>query len=450
MRLPQQLRLFLAVAFGFLISCFALAQSGTQILAYLNGEPLTTSEFENAFSQNSTVQALRGNKSAEIQNDLKELVFRTIFMRKLIEQNLRYIRVTDLEWESAVKKNRQQLNLNNAEFEKYLERSGFTTESYRQQILLDIRVQRFSNQVTQNLSFTQEEFDFIKNLTPEDYLTTSSLAELRKQLLSLKSNAELEAWLIRLEATSDIQYPEQSTSYSKNKIVATVNNKTIRNNEVLNTVYAFPNLLSYMDLGKYKNIITEKLIDQQITSQRAIELDLPFVGSEAEIHYQVLNYESRNASVSDKKAEEYYKQNLSSFQTPAMARVQSVTFPNLKQAESFRAILLRNGDVSRTARQFNAPVSEHNQTRPQDWALESRNAIFVKPTQKIGKVEVSMVTKVSNQFIVYVIRDRKKAIKPSFLQARPQIQKILMPLARVEMQVAWLSKARASAEIKVF
>jgi hypothetical protein len=205
-----------------------------------------------------------------------------------------------------------------------------------------------------------------------------------------------------------------------------------------------------MDLAKYKSITAEKLIDQRITAQRAIELDLPFVGSEAEIHYQVLNYESRSATVSDKKAEEYYKQNLASFQTPATARVQSIAFPNLKQAESFQALLLKNGNVSRTARQFNAPVSEHDRTRPQDWALESRNAIFVKPTRKIGKIEVSVVTKVKNQFVVYVIRDRTKAIKPSFLQARPQIQKTLMPLARVEMQVAWLKKARASAEIKVF
>jgi hypothetical protein len=394
MRLTQQTRLVVVVIFGLLVSCFALAQSSSQILMHINGEPLATADFENAFSQNSTVQALKGNKSTEVQNDLKELVFRTIFIRKLAEQNFRDIKVTDSELEAAIKKDRQQLKLSDTEFEKYLKRYGYTAESYRQQILLNTRSERFSNEVIKNLSFTQEEFNFIKNLTPEGYLPSLSQKELENHILGLKASAELEAWLIRLEATSDIQYPEASLPYTKNKIVATVNNEVIRNSEVLKVVYALPNLLGYMDLKKYKDVITGNLIDQKITNQRATELDLPFIGSEAEIHDQVLNYESRNAIVSDKKAKEYYKQNLSSFQTPATARVKSVTFPDLKQAQSFRAALLRNGDVSRTARQFNAPVSEHNRTQPNDWASESRNAIFVKPTQKIGKIEVSIIAKV--------------------------------------------------------
>jgi parvulin-like peptidyl-prolyl isomerase len=438
------------VIFGLLISCFALAQSSSQILIYINGEPLATADFENAFSQNSTVQTLKGNKSTEVQNDLKELVFRTIFMRKLIEQNFRDIKITDSELEAAIKKDRQQLKLSDTEFEKYLKRYGYTAESYRQQILLDLRGERFSEQVIKNLSYTQEEFNFIKSLNPEDYATSSSQTELGKQILDLKANAELEAWLIRLEAISDIQYPEQSLSFTKNKIVATVNNDAVRNSEVLKVVYAFPNLLSYMDLEKYKDVITGNLIDQKITNQRATELNLAFIGSEAEIHNQVLNYESRNAIVSDTKAEEYFKQNLTSFQTPATARVKSVAFPNLQQAQSFRAALLKNGDLTRTAKQFNAPVSEHNRTRPNDWALESRNAIFGKPTQKVGKIEVSIIAKVNKQFVVYVIQDRIKTIKPTFLQVRSQIQKILMPLARTEMWVAWLKKARANAEIKLF
>ena len=207
--------------------------------------------------------------------------------------------------------------------------------------------------------------------------------EVREEALAAKRAGVLERTIDNLRANAELSLPDNSPLSLEDPVVATVGDEEIKRSELARSVYLNPQIQQSLSgdnasliTGLFKPSILEQLISQKLAYQGAQELDATFIGPEAQVAQNALNYVSRDAVATDEDLNEYYEANQASFTVPAQAVVTRVNFANEDDAGSFRTALLDGEDLEAAAEQVGSDVIDLGTVRPGTLQPEIDTALF--------------------------------------------------------------------------
>ena len=207
--------------------------------------------------------------------------------------------------------------------------------------------------------------------------------EVREDALEAKRAGELERTLEELRASAQLTLPENSTLSLEDPAVATVGDEEIKRSDLARSVYLNPQIQQSLSgdnasliTGLFKPSILEQLISQKLAYRGAQDLDATFIGPEAQVAQNALNYVSRDATAAEEDLTEYYEANQASFTVPAQSVVTRANFASENDASGFRAALLDGEDLQTSAERVNGEIVDLGTVRPGTLQPEIDTALF--------------------------------------------------------------------------
>jgi parvulin-like peptidyl-prolyl isomerase len=217
-------------------------------------------------------------------------------------------------------------------------------------------------------------------------------AEVREDALQSKKVGIISTELNRLvhEATVVIE-PDSELTYD-NPVVATIGSESIRAADLARATYRREETPQFLDPGTayiieqfIKPQTMEQLIEQKLAFLGSSELAGDFIGTEAQVAQEALEFVSRNVTVTDEDISAYYDENRTSFTVGASAEVFSYEFADFDSAGEFRAAVLAGTPPLEAAEGKSLKVDDLGTVRPGsaepvlDMALFSTDAFEALP-----------------------------------------------------------------------
>jgi len=282
----------------------------------------------------------------------------------------------------------------------------------------------------------------------------------REDARRVKGQGALEAYLEGLRAKANVKFGDNTTLQFENPVVASVGDTEIRLAEVTQLVFANPQVPQLVQQGLGELAVQfflpqtlEQLINREVIYQAAMQLGQPFFGTKSDIASQAQLWKTRNITVSDAEARQYYDSNLANFTIPASARTQAVNFKkeDRAKAEAFRAAALRGGKLEELARANNGTVLDFGVVNPGTLPPIPNRLVFLTrgtfPKGPLG--EVSEVVKLEDEsYQVLIINDRRAEILRPFEEVKEQARQQVLAIRRAEAAQKWLEEVRKAAKVE--
>ena len=282
----------------------------------------------------------------------------------------------------------------------------------------------------------------------------------REDARRVKGQGALEAYLEGLRAKANVKFGDNTTLQFENPVVASVGDTEIRLAEVTQLVFANPQVPQLVQQGLGELAVQfflpqtlEQLINREVIYQAAMQLGQPFFGTKSDIASQAQLWKTRDITVSDAEARQYYDSNLANFTIPASARTQAVNFKkeDRAKAEAFRAAALRGGKLEELARANNGTVQDFGVVNPGTLPPIPNRLVFLTrgtfPKGPLG--EVSEVVKLEDEsYQVLIINDRRAEILRPFEEVKEQARQQVLAIRRAEAAQKWLEEVRKAAKVE--
>jgi parvulin-like peptidyl-prolyl isomerase len=189
--------------------------------------------------------------------------------------------------------------------------------------------------------------------------------EVREDALQSKKVGIISKELNRLVHDAKIEIPADSEIVYNNPVVATVGADEIRAADLARATYGNAQTQQFLSPETaflieqlIKPQIMEQLIEQKLAYLGSAELAGTFVGTEAQVAQEALDFVARDVTVSEEDISEYYEQNRSSFVVSASAEVFSYEFADFDTASSFRTAVLSGTAPLEAAEDTGATVED--------------------------------------------------------------------------------------------
>lgn len=294
------------------------------------------------------------------------------------------------------------------------------------------------------------------------------LADVRTEVTTAvneqKKNAVVEKWLDGLERTAKVEVKDASWK-TQDPTVATVAGEKIPYSAVVSQVVAqlsgnqqlsmMMNQMSPAESAQFVNAqikptLVEQLISGYAAPRIAQKLGLNLTGTRQEQVAALNAYGARNVKVSDADIQNFYKSNITQFQTPASATVSQASFKDQNQAAAFRTDWNGQGDFVAAATKAGGTVSENGNVTGDAAAKQTLGedlyaALFEsKDLRSAGEGSLTRVVKSGQRYVVAYLTDLKVAATQPLNVVRPQIQSQLLESKKGEASVAFMEQQVAA------
>lgn len=294
------------------------------------------------------------------------------------------------------------------------------------------------------------------------------LADVRTEVTTAvneqKKNAVVEKWLDGLERTAKVEVKDASWK-TQDPTVATVAGEKIPYSAVVSQVVAqlsgnqqlsmMMNQMSPAESAQFVNAqikptLVEQLISGYAAPRIAQKLGLHLTGTRQEQVAALNAYGARNVKVSDADIQNFYKSNITQFQTPASATVSQASFKDQNQAAAFRTDWNGQGDFVAAATKAGGTVSENGNVTGDAAAKQTLGedlyaALFEsKDLRAAGEGSLTRVVKSGQRYVVAYLTDLKVAATQPLNVVRPQIQSQLLESKKGEASVAFMEQQVAA------
>lgn len=216
--------------------------------------------------------------------------------------------------------------------------------------------------------------------------------EVREDALQSKKVGIISQELNKLVHSAKIEIPADSEITYSNPVVATVGADEIRAADLARATYGNAQAQQFLSPETaflieqlIKPQVMEQLIEQKVAYLGSSELAGTFVGTEAQVAQEALDFVSRDITVTDEDISDYYANNSSSFVVGASAEVFSYTFADFDSASDFRTAVLAGTAPAEAATASDAAVEDLGTLQPGtaepvlDLALFSTDAFATLP-----------------------------------------------------------------------
>ncbi len=298
-------------------------------------------------------------------------------------------------------------------------------------------------------------------------------------------------------SSCDPETTNQTAILQEEETIAVVNNKKISLAKFQARLYLF---LQYYrdiittdqsDLGEIKNIVINKLIDEELINQEAArkgiqvsEAELDSIMAESLSSYEQTNFASYLQSsnlneeqwkerlrqylvqkkliegevinkipITKREIKSYFQKNKSQFGVPQALRVRNITLSTEEEAKAIRSQLLRGKSMKELIKKHSISPDKSldgdlGYISRGDLPEEMESAIFSKRFNKF-KPRISEVVRSQDGFHVFSIESYRESRKPDLNVSRQEIKQILIDQKFEEFYAQWIKKLKGSATITI-
>ncbi len=300
----------------------------------------------------------------------------------------------------------------------------------------------------------------------EKYLPAGDVAfeevqdRVKEDAKRVKGQGALEAYLEGLRQKANVRFAEGASLRWENPVVATVNEREIKLAEVLQSIFANPQVPQLLQQGLGDLAVQfflpqtlEQFITREAVYQAAKSLGQPFFGSKTDIVNQAQQWKTRDIQVSEAEVRRFYDANLANFTIPASAKVQAVNFgkDDRAKAEAFRAAALRGGRLEDLAKANSGTIQDFGVVNPGTMPPVPNRLVFLTrgsfPRGPLG--EVSEVVKLEDEsYQVLIVNERKAEVLRPFEEAKEEARQQVLAARRAEAAQKWVEEVRKAAKVE--
>ncbi|WP_027883579.1 peptidyl-prolyl cis-trans isomerase [Meiothermus rufus] len=300
----------------------------------------------------------------------------------------------------------------------------------------------------------------------EKYLPASDVAfeevqdRVKEDAKRVKGQGALEAYLEGLRQKATVRFAEGASLRWENPVVATVNEHEIKLAEVLQSIFANPQVPQLLQQGLGELAVQfflpqtlEQFITREAVYQAAKALGQPFFGSKTDIVNQAQQWKTRDIQVSEAEVRRFYDANLANFTIPASAKVQAVNFgkDDRAKAEAFRAAALRGGKLEDLAKANSGTIQDFGVVNPGTMPPVPNRLVFLTrgsfPKSPLG--EVSEVVKLEDEsYQVLIVNERKAEVLRPFEEVKEEARQQVLASRRAEAAQQWIEEVRKAAKVE--
>jgi hypothetical protein len=319
-------------------------------------------------------------------------------------------------------------------------------------------------------------------------------SEVREDALQSKKVGIISGELNRLVREASIEIEDSTLAYD-NPVLATVGGEEVRASDLARATYSDGQTQQFLDPGTaflieqiIKPQAMNNLITQKLAYRGSAALDGDFVGTEAQVAQEALDFVARDVTVSDEAISEYYEANRSSFTVGASAQAFSYEFAGQESANEFRAAVLNGTAPLEAAEATGAEVNDLGTVTPGstepviDMALFATDAFETLPDSQREVSDVlfaegtalpeaeaeeeeaaagetsdeTAATPAADEFAgtasryLVLIATRSPERVRSLEEVRDQVRDTLLATERSAKQQAWLEELRAEIPVENF
>ena len=205
---------FLLCLLLFSVSAWGEVNTVNEIVAVVNGEPITRFELRKRVQSSlSSSAGTAGSIQEESESERKREVLRSMINEVLFRQKAESLGITvsEEDVQSRVERIRQQNDLSRQELEEQLRKRGTSLEKFRQKIREKIKVNRLlSTRVRKNVVLTEQELRRYYREHKEEYLQPQ---EVRLSLILIRDRERLEELRHRI-GSGETSFSQAARQYS--------------------------------------------------------------------------------------------------------------------------------------------------------------------------------------------------------------------------------------------
>jgi len=285
----------------------------------------------------------------------------------------------------------------------------------------------------------------------------------KEDALQVKQAGAVDNYIREVRERAVVKFSEDDIPYEyKNPVVAKVGDKEIKLAEVIQVVFADPQVgdLIQQGLGElavqfFFPTVTDQLITEELLVQQAEKSGEPFIGTRAQIAQDVQLWKTKDVTVTPEEVKQYYEENIERFTIPASATVKTVSFNDKETAEKFREKLIAGDPLDELAKGLGGKIDDLGNVNPGQLPPVVDQLVFGSdaPFTSAGEWQVSEVVEVpaqdgSKTYQVILVKDRKEAVTKAFEEVKAEAEKLALAAKRAKVAADWIEQLKKETPIE--
>jgi len=285
----------------------------------------------------------------------------------------------------------------------------------------------------------------------------------KEDALQVKQAGAVDNYIREVRERAVVKFSEDDIPYEyKNPVVAKVGDKEIKLAEVIQVVFADPQVgdLIQQGLGElavqfFFPTVTDQLITEELLVQQAEKSGEPFIGTRAQIAQDVQLWKTKDVTVTPEEVKQYYEENIERFTIPASATVKTVSFNDKETAEKFREKLIAGDPLDELAKGLGGKIDDLGNVNPGQLPPVVDQLVFGSdaPFTSAGEWQVSEVVEVpaqdgSKTYQVILVKDRKEAATKAFEEVKAEAEKLALAAKRAKVAADWIEQLKKETPIE--
>lgn len=301
----------------------------------------------------------------------------------------------------------------------------------------------------------------------EEYLPAAEASfeeskdKITEDVKKIKQEEAAEKYIKEVRAKAKVRFAEKSGYTYENPVVAKVGSEEIKLTDLLSSALSNQQVAGFIQQNAgdlVVQLLFPQALEQQIRSKVALtqvaELKEPFFGTENVRAAQVQQFKTLGITVDNAAVAAAYKENLSSYTTPASAQVNSASFTDRAAATAFRSTLLKASSASKLdalVKTAKGTFKSYGQVSPGSDLPSVANRLIFETSGTFGSSalgEVSEVVKITtngkDSFQIFVVSARTPKTVKSFAEVQDELRDQVTARKRAEEASKWLETVQTA------